>query len=147
MGRERNAPLEQHPAWLGKLDVHLPVPPLPCGKNLGWDGLWSEVVLLCRRADSGKTKLFLLPTPVSPNSSIFLLPQSTGTSLLETWMPTKPLLSMGNISVFSRGFSLQLRKARARSQASWHGPQPGQRSLCLLSDARVGKTPPGSFGV
>lgn len=129
-------------SWMFTYPFHL----TPMGKIMGLDGLWSKSLLLWRRADSGKTKLFLLPIPVSPNSyfcSIEYWNFSSRNLDAHQASPVHGWLSQ----VFSRGFSLQLRKTRARPQARWHGPQPGQRSVRLLPDAWLGKNPPGSFGV
>ena len=47
--------------------------------------------VLGQGVDLGKVKFFLLPSSLCPISDFFFLQQCVGTSLLNSWMPTKAL--------------------------------------------------------
>ena len=92
--------------------------------------------------------MFLLPSPLCPNSLFVLLQWCAGTYLLETWTSTKDLLSMGDYlrQCFPGPRRPWLGGAGASSWAT-QGPQLGPRSAYLLPNTWVGETSPGFLGV
>lgn len=93
----------------------------PMGEIMGWDGLWSEAVLIWGRADSRKAKVFLLPTPMSPNSYFF--------APTECWNFSSRNLDAHQGSLI-HGWMSQC--SLGASDCSWKRLEPGHRPVCRV---------------